>query len=88
MPPGVAVDILVNNAGIQFRKPDGRARHSPTGSACSTPTWPAPRSSAREAAEAHDRCGGGKIINIGSLTSRLPAPLLRPIRCRRAASSC
>lgn len=74
---GVTVDILINNAGIQFRKPMLEL---------DTSDWrrviEANLTSAfvigREAARRMAARGGGKIINVGSLTSELARATVAP----------
>ncbi|PRY23791.1 gluconate 5-dehydrogenase [Aliiruegeria haliotis] len=74
---GVAVDILVNNAGIQFRKPMLEL---------DTADWQrvidvnltAAFVTAREAARRMAPRGTGKVINIGSLLSKLGRATVTP----------
>ena len=75
---GLAIDILVNNAGIQLRKPMLEL---------STPEWQRVIDTnltsafliGRETARRMIRRGkGGKIINIGSLTSELARATVAP----------
>lgn len=75
---GVAVDILINNAGIQFRKPmvdlaaEDWRRVVETNL---TAAFLVGRETARRMIE---RGLGGKIINIGSLTSEVARPTVAP----------
>jgi gluconate 5-dehydrogenase len=74
---GVAIDILVNNAGIQLRKPMVEL---------TTPEWQrvidVNLTSAfvvgREAGKRMVARGHGKVINIGSLTSKLARATVAP----------
>jgi gluconate 5-dehydrogenase len=74
---GVPVDILVNNAGIQYRKPMLEL---------ATEDWRRVIDTnltslfviGREAAKRMVKRGGGKIVNIGSLTSELARATVSP----------
>lgn len=74
---GIAIDILVNNAGIQLRKPMVEL---------STQEWHKVMDTnltsafvvGREVAKRMIPRGGGKIINIGSLTSELARATVAP----------
>jgi gluconate 5-dehydrogenase len=75
---GVEIDILVNNAGIQFRKPmvDLETRDwRRVLDANLTAAFQVGREAARRMIA---RQRGGKIINIGSLTSAVARPTVAP----------
>ncbi len=75
---GVAVDILINNAGIQFRKPIVELALSDWQRVIDTNLTSA-FIVGREAAERMIARGcGGKIINIGSLTSEAGRATVAP----------
>ena len=75
---GIAVDILVNNAGIQLRKPIVELSVAEWKRVIDTNLTSA-FLVAREAARRMIRRGqGGKIINIGSLTSEVARATISP----------
>lgn len=75
---GIAVDILINNAGIQFRKPMVDLALADWQRVIDTNLTGA-FIVAREAARRMiARGGGGKIINIGSLTSEAARATVAP----------
>ncbi len=74
---GVPVDILVNNAGIQFRKPMLELQTADWQRVIDTNLTSA-FVIGREAARRMVGRGGGKIINIGSLTSALARATVAP----------
>ncbi|TKI08523.1 SDR family oxidoreductase [Martelella alba] len=75
---GVEIDILINNAGIQYRKPmvelelDNWQRVIDTNL---TSVFVVSRAAAKRMIARHR---GGKIINIGSLTSQAARPTVAP----------
>jgi len=73
----IAVDILVNNAGIQFRKPMVELATADWQRVIDTNLTSA-FVIGREAAKRMIVRGGGKIINIGSLTSELARATVAP----------
>jgi len=74
---GVAIDILINNAGIQFRKPMVDLAVADWRRVLETNLTSA-FMIGREAARRMIARGGGKIINIGSLTSEVARPTIAP----------
>ncbi len=74
---GIAVDILVNNAGIQFRKPMLELATADWQRVIDTNLTSA-FVVGREAARRMVPRGGGKIINIGSLTSAAARATVAP----------
>ena len=74
---GVAVDILVNNAGIQFGKPMLELQTADWQRVIDTNLTSA-FVIGREAARRMVGRGGGKVINIGSLTSALARATVAP----------
>ena len=74
---GVAVDILVNNAGIQYRKPMLELATADWQRVIDTNLTSA-FVVGREAARRMVPRGGGKIINIGSLTSAAARATVAP----------
>ena len=76
---GVAIDILVNNAGIQFRKPMvelATADWQRVIDTNLTSAFVVGREAAKRMIAAR---GGGKIVNIGSLTSELARATVAPV---------
>ena len=83
------VDIVINNAGIQFRKPLVELELSDWQRVIDTNLTSAFIVAKQAARRMIARGTGGKIINIGSLTSEAGArDSRRLIRRRRAASRC
>jgi gluconate 5-dehydrogenase len=74
---GIAVDILINNAGIQFRQPMLDLAASDWRRVLETNLTSA-FLIGREAARRMIPRGGGKIINIGSLTSEVARATVAP----------
>lgn len=74
---GIALDILVNNAGIQLRKPMVELTTAEWRKVIDTNLTSA-FVVGREAAKRMITRGGGKIINIGSLTSELARATVAP----------
>lgn len=74
---GTAVDVLVNNAGIQFRKPLVDLAAADWRRVLETNLTSA-FLIGREAAKRMIARGGGKIINIGSLTSEVARATIAP----------
>jgi gluconate 5-dehydrogenase len=74
---GMAVDILVNNAGIQHRQPMVELATSDWRRVIDT-NLTAAFIIGREAAKRMIARGGGKIVNIGSLTSELARATIAP----------
>ena len=74
---GTAIDILVNNAGIQFRKPLVDLAAADWRRVIETNLTSA-FLIGREAAKRMIARGGGKIINIGSLTSEVARATVAP----------
>lgn len=74
---GLAIDILVNNAGIQFRKPMLELETADWQRIIDTNLTSA-FVVGREAARRMVKRGGGKIVNIGSLTSELARATVAP----------
>jgi gluconate 5-dehydrogenase len=74
---GVAVDILVNNAGIQFRRPMIELATEDWRRVIETNLTSA-FVVGREAARRMMVRGGGKIVNVGSLTSELARATVTP----------
>ncbi len=74
---GIAVDILVNNAGIQYRKPMLELATADWQRVIDTNLTSA-FVVGREAARRMVPRGGGKIINIGSLTSAAARATVAP----------
>ena len=74
---GVAIDILVNNAGIQFRKPMVELATEDWRRVIET-NLTSSFVIGREAAKRMIKRGGGKIINVGSLTSELARATVAP----------
>jgi gluconate 5-dehydrogenase len=74
---GVAIDILINNAGIQFRKPMVDLAVADWRRVLETNLTSA-FLIGREAARRMIARGGGKIINIGSLTSEVARATIAP----------
>ncbi|MCW6510785.1 SDR family oxidoreductase [Lichenifustis flavocetrariae] len=74
---GAAIDILVNNAGIQFRKPLVDLAVADWRRVIETNLTSA-FLIGREAAKRMIARGGGKIINIGSLTSEVARATVAP----------
>lgn len=75
---GVKVDIVINNAGIQFRKPMLELELSDWQRVLDinlTSTFLVSRAAAKRMIE---QKRGGKIINIGSLTSEAARPTVAP----------
>ncbi len=84
----VAIDILVNNAGIQFRKPMVELSSDDWRRVVETNLTAAFQVGREAAKRMIARGKGGKIINIGSLTSEVARPPSRPIPPPRARSGC
>ena len=85
---GVEIDILINNAGIQHRVPMLELELKDWQRVLDT-NLTAAFLVGREAAKRMVARGrGGKIINLGSLTSEPRVPPSRPTRWPRAASRC
>ncbi|ALA19018.1 MULTISPECIES: SDR family oxidoreductase [unclassified Chelatococcus] len=75
---GVAVDILVNNAGIQFRKPMVELDVADWRRVIETNLTSAFLVGRAAARRMIARGGGGKVINIGSLTSEVARATVAP----------
>ena len=73
---GVAIDILVNNAGIQFRKPLLELAAADWRRVLETNLTSAFLVGREAARRMIARGRGGKIINIGSLTSEVARPTI------------
>lgn len=74
----VAIDILVNNAGIQFRKPMLELAAEDWRRVLETNLTSAFMVGREAARRMIDRKAGGKIINIGSLTSEVARATVAP----------
>ena len=72
---GISVDILINNAGIQYRKPMVELELENWQKVIDTNLTSAFLVSRAAAKRMIARNSGGKIINIGSLTSQAACPL-------------
>lgn len=75
---GVAIDILINNAGIQFRKPMVDLAAADWRRVLETNLTGAFLVGREVAKRMIARGQGGKIINIGSLTSEVTRPTVAP----------
>jgi gluconate 5-dehydrogenase len=75
---GLAIDILVNNAGIQFRKPMLDLAAADWRRVLETNLTSAFILGREAARRMIDRRQGGKIINIGSLTSEVARATVAP----------
>ena len=75
---GLAIDILVNNAGIQFRKPMLDLAAADWRRVLETNLTSAFIVGREAARRMIDRSRGGKIINIGSLTSEVARATVAP----------
>lgn len=75
---GLNVDILINNAGIQFRKPMVELELENWQKVIDTNLTSAFIVSREAAKRMINRGKGGKIINIGSLTSQAARPTVAP----------
>lgn len=75
---GIAVDILINNAGIQFRKPMVDLALADWQRVIDTNLTGAFIVARETARRMIARGGGGKIINIGSLTSEAARATVAP----------
>ncbi|HHG8772193.1 TPA: SDR family oxidoreductase [Raoultella planticola] len=75
---GVQVDILINNAGIQYRKPMVELELTNWQKVIDTNLTSAFIVSRAAAKRMISRGTGGKIINIGSLTSQAARPTVAP----------
>ncbi|HGH5397514.1 TPA: SDR family oxidoreductase [Raoultella planticola] len=75
---GVQVDILINNAGIQYRKPMVELELENWQKVIDTNLTSAFIVSRAAAKRMISRGTGGKIINIGSLTSQAARPTVAP----------
>ena len=75
---GTAIDILVNNAGIQFRKPLVDLAAADWRRVIETNLTSAFLIGREAAKRMIARGGGGKIINIGSLTSEVARATVAP----------
>ncbi|NQS86138.1 SDR family oxidoreductase [Pantoea allii] len=75
---GIAVDILINNAGIQYRKPMLELELENWQKVIDTNLTSAFLVSRAAAKRMIARNRGGKIINVGSLTSQAARPTVAP----------
>ncbi|CAG9295266.1 SDR family oxidoreductase [Celerinatantimonas diazotrophica] len=75
---GIKVDILINNAGIQYRKPMVELELENWQKVIDTNLTSAFLVSRAAAKRMINRHSGGKIINIGSLTSQAARPTVAP----------
>ena len=75
---GVQIDILFNNAGIQFRKPMIELSGADWRRVIETNLTAAFLVGREAARRMIARGGGGKIVNIGSLTSDVARPTVAP----------
>ncbi|ECO0816645.1 SDR family oxidoreductase [Salmonella enterica subsp. enterica serovar Kentucky] len=75
---GIHVDILINNAGIQYRKPMVELELENWQKVIDTNLTSAFLVSRSAAKRMIARNSGGKIINIGSLTSQAARPTVAP----------
>lgn len=75
---GVQIDILFNNAGIQFRKPMVELAGADWRRVIETNLTAAFLVGREAARRMIARGGGGKIVNIGSLTSDIARPTVAP----------
>ncbi|KAA0969796.1 SDR family oxidoreductase [Aureimonas fodinaquatilis] len=75
---GIAIDILVNNAGVQFRKPMVELATADWQRVIDTNLTSAFVAGREAAKRMMARGAGGKIINIGSLTSELARATVAP----------
>ncbi len=75
---GIAVDILINNAGIQYRKPMPELELENWQKVIDTNLTSAFLVSRAAAKRMIARNRGGKIINVGSLTSQAARPTVAP----------
>jgi gluconate 5-dehydrogenase len=75
---GVAVDILINNAGIQLRKPIVELSLAEWNKVIATNLSSAFLVAREAASRMIARGTGGKIVNIGSLTSELARATVAP----------
>lgn len=75
---GLSVDILVNNAGIQFRKPMVELQTEDWQRVLDTNLTSAFMIGREAAKRMIARGNGGKIVNIGSLTSELARATVAP----------
>jgi NAD(P)-dependent dehydrogenase (short-subunit alcohol dehydrogenase family) len=82
---GLAIDILVNNAGIQFRKPMLDLAAADWRRVLETNLTSAFIIGREAARRMIDRKQGGKIINIGSLTSEVARATVAPYTAAKGA---
>ncbi|EHH3580891.1 SDR family NAD(P)-dependent oxidoreductase, partial [Salmonella enterica subsp. enterica serovar Agona] len=75
---GIHIDILINNAGIQYRKPMVELELENWQKVIDTNLTSAFLVSRSAAKRMIARNSGGKIINIGSLTSQAARPTVAP----------
>lgn len=75
---GIEIDILINNAGIQYRKPMVELEIENWQKVIDTNLTSAFLVSRAAASRMIARNRGGKIINIGSLTSQAARPTVAP----------
>ncbi len=75
---GIAVDIVINNAGIQYRKPMLELELENWQKVIDTNLTSAFLVSRAAAKRMIARNRGGKIINVGSLTSQAARPTVAP----------
>ena len=75
---GISIDILINNAGIQYRKPMVELELENWQKVIDTNLTSAFLVSRAAAKRMIDHKRGGKIINIGSLTSQAARPTVAP----------
>lgn len=75
---GIRIDILINNAGIQYRKPMVDLELENWQKVIDTNLTSAFLVSRVAARRMIERNSGGKIINIGSLTSQAARPTVAP----------
>lgn len=75
---GIRIDILINNAGIQYRKPMVDLELKNWQKVIDTNLTSAFLVSRVAARRMIERNSGGKIINIGSLTSQAARPTVAP----------
>lgn len=85
---GIHVDILINNAGIQYRKPMVELELENWQKVIDTNLTSAFLVSRAAAKRMIGRRSGGKIVNIGSLTSQAARPTVAPYTAAKGGSKC